>query len=76
MLKLTKREQQIYDEYAKGQDMRTIANKLFITYSTVRSHVATIFKKRNIHSQVELMKLKINELENEIKLLKGEKYKI
>jgi DNA-binding CsgD family transcriptional regulator len=35
----------------------TIADTLFVSQSTVRNHLATIFKKFGVHSQAELLEL-------------------
>jgi DNA-binding NarL/FixJ family response regulator len=41
----------------KGLENQVIAEKLFISIHTVQSHRKSIFKKMNVHSVIELVKL-------------------
>jgi DNA-binding CsgD family transcriptional regulator len=50
---LTARESEVLRLLAKGQDCRQIATGLFISLPTVRNHVHNLFRKMNVHSQVE-----------------------
>lgn len=54
---LSKRELQIAQLLAQGIDNEKIAEQLFISKHTVHTHRKSIFKKLNIHSLVELMKI-------------------
>ncbi len=54
---LTTRQWEILSLLLEGQRVSTIADTLFISQSTVRNHLATIFKKFGVHSQAELLEL-------------------
>jgi DNA-binding CsgD family transcriptional regulator len=54
---LTTRQWEILNLLLEGQRVSTIADTLFISQSTVRNHLATIFKKFGVHSQAELLEL-------------------
>lgn len=51
---LGKRQQEIAMCYARGESYREIAESLGLAESTVRNHVAAIFKKCRVSSKVEL----------------------
>ena len=51
---LSQREVQIAQAYAGGQTYQAIANSLCIAPSTVRTHLATIYRKLDVSSKVEL----------------------
>lgn len=51
---LSQRELQIAQSYAGGQTYQTIANTLCIAPSTVRTHLATIYRKLEVSSKLEL----------------------
>lgn len=53
---LSPRELEIFQALVRGERPPTIGKKLFISIHTVRRHVQGIFRKLNVHSQVELMK--------------------
>ena len=55
MTDLTTRQWEILSRMAQGQRVSTIAGELYISPSTVRNHLAVIFKKFGVHSQAELM---------------------
>lgn len=48
---LTPREHQVLGELVAGKPYRQIASELSIAEKTVRSHVANIFSKLNVHSR-------------------------
>jgi DNA-binding NarL/FixJ family response regulator len=50
---LTKREREILRLMAQGLDNRAIADKLFISFTTVRGHVQNILEKLDAHSKLE-----------------------
>ena len=54
---LSAREREIAMLYARGQTSREIADELCISPTTVRNHVATIYRKLGIGSKMELVKL-------------------
>lgn len=51
---LTKREQELVLLIISGKTNKNISEELFISISTVKSHVSNIFKKTNIKSRSEL----------------------
>ena len=52
---LTEREKQVVDLICKGMKNKGIAEKLFITETTVRHHLTSIFNKLDITSRLELV---------------------
>ena len=54
---LSKREKEIMALIIEGLENQEIAEKLFISIHTVQSHRKNIFKKMNVHSVTELIKL-------------------
>jgi DNA-binding NarL/FixJ family response regulator len=50
---LTPREKEILKLMAQGLDNRAIAEKLFISFTTVRGHVQNILEKLEAHSKLE-----------------------
>lgn len=54
---LSKREHQVMELVIEGFDSQTIADKLFISKNTVQSHRKNIFRKMEVHSVAELIKL-------------------
>ncbi len=52
---LSARQWEILVRIAQGQRVSTIASELYISPSTVRNHLAAIFKKFGVHSQAELV---------------------
>jgi DNA-binding NarL/FixJ family response regulator len=50
---LTRREKEILKLMAQGLDNRAIAEKLFISFTTVRGHVQNILEKLDAHSKLE-----------------------
>ncbi|MEO9575717.1 MAG: LuxR C-terminal-related transcriptional regulator [Tateyamaria sp.] len=51
---LSPREQQIAERYADGSSYQEIATDLHIAPSTVRTHLATIYRKLEVSSKIEL----------------------
>ena len=51
--KLTAREEEILDCLAKGFVTKEIADKLSVTYDTVRYHLKHIYDKLHVHSRTE-----------------------
>lgn len=52
---LTDREKQVVDLVCKGLKNKEIADKLFITETTIRHHLSSIFEKLNLTSRLELV---------------------
>lgn len=52
---LTARQWEILSRLVGGARVPTIASDLFLSQSTVRNHLATIFRKFGVHSQAELL---------------------
>lgn len=57
--KLTKREVEVMKLLCKGRSKSYIAETLFISENTVRSHARHIYQKLNVHSKQEMMDLLI-----------------
>lgn len=52
---LTEREKQVVDLICKGLKNKNIADELFITETTVRHHLTSVFNKLEISSRLELV---------------------
>lgn len=52
---LTPREREIFDAMLRGMRPPEIARAFFISVHTVRRHTQAVFRKLDVHSQVELM---------------------
>jgi DNA-binding CsgD family transcriptional regulator len=52
---LTSREYEIVVRLASGDRVPTIARSLFLSESTVRNHLTSVYRKFGVHSQHELM---------------------
>lgn len=57
--KLTQRESQIVDLLLKGWTYKMIANELFLSQNTIKSHIRNIYSKFQVQSKSELMELMI-----------------
>jgi DNA-binding NarL/FixJ family response regulator len=55
--RLSSRELDIVRRLAAGDRVPTIAASLYISQSTVRNHLSTVFRKLGVHSQQELIVL-------------------
>lgn len=55
-ISLTRREREIVDLILKGDTNSTIADRLFISESTVKKHINNIFRKLQITNRWELLK--------------------
>jgi TolB-like protein/DNA-binding CsgD family transcriptional regulator/Tfp pilus assembly protein PilF len=51
---LSGRERQIAEDYAQGENYQQIAERLCLAPSTVRTHLATIYRKLGVSSKLEL----------------------
>ncbi|HEX2617681.1 MAG TPA: response regulator transcription factor [Flavobacteriales bacterium] len=54
--RLTEREQQVLDLLSEGLKAKEIADKLFVSITTVRSHVRSIYEKLQVQNRVEMLK--------------------
>lgn len=52
---LTSRQWEIMTRLLRGERVPTIARQMYLSQSTVRNHLATIFRKVGVHSQPELL---------------------
>ena len=57
---LTAKEIDIAVLLAKGQDLRTVAVTLGISYQTARSHLRSIFAKTDMHRQSDVVRAVLN----------------
>ncbi len=55
--KLTQRESQIAGLLLKGRTYKMIANELYLSENTVKTHIKNIYSKFNVQSKTELMNL-------------------
>lgn len=60
---LTKREREILPFLAQGFSLPFIRNELYISQSTIDTHVRHIYKKMNIHSKEDLITCVLSRLE-------------
>ena len=65
-LGLTQRESQIVVEFAIGKSTQALANELYISAATVRTHLRKIFTKLDISSRVELLSMVIAKILEDI----------
>lgn len=54
--RLTDREQQVLDLLSEGLKAKEIANELFVSITTVRSHVRSIYEKLHVQNRIEMLK--------------------
>ena len=55
--KLSPREREVLSYAAQGRNAKAIAEKLFISESTTKTHMSNLYRKVNVHSQQELLAL-------------------
>jgi len=53
---LSRREQEILEQLSRGYHYKEIADKLFISFETVRTHIRHIYEKLHVNSRVEALK--------------------
>jgi DNA-binding NarL/FixJ family response regulator len=53
---LSRREREILEQLSRGFHNKEIADKLFISFETVRSHIRHIYEKLHVNSRVEALK--------------------
>ncbi len=66
--KLTRAEQEVYQQLLEGKTAVVIAEQLFKSVTTIKTHRMNILCKMNVHSVNELLARKIKELEIEIEI--------
>jgi PAS domain S-box-containing protein len=54
---LPDRQREVGARLARGERVKTIANEMYLSQSTVRNHLTAIFRKFGVHSQHELLTL-------------------
>ncbi|MCT4580990.1 MAG: helix-turn-helix transcriptional regulator [Flavobacteriales bacterium] len=54
-IKLTKREHEIYKLILMGKSNQKIADELFISINTVKTHVAKILAKKSASNRIQLI---------------------
>jgi DNA-binding NarL/FixJ family response regulator len=54
---LSPREQEIFDQLATGASMATIADRLRLTESTVRTYLARVYEKLDVHSRADAIRV-------------------
>ncbi|MDQ1520657.1 MAG: hypothetical protein QOI55_1730 [Actinomycetota bacterium] len=52
---LSTRQWEVVARLRRGERVPTIAREMFLSASTVRNHLTTIFRKVGVHSQAELI---------------------
>lgn len=53
---LTRREQEMLEHLSKGYHYKEIADKLFVSIDTVRTHIRNIYEKLQVNSRTEALK--------------------
>lgn len=53
---LSRREKEILEELSKGYRYKEIADKLFVSIETVRTHVRNIYEKLQVNTRVDALK--------------------
>lgn len=53
--KLSPREAEVFSYLVKGRNAKHVAEKLFISESTAKTHISNIYRKLGVHSQQELL---------------------
>lgn len=56
LCELSAREREVFELLTRGYRVAEVARKLFISPHTARKHGKTIFRKLQVHSQLELMR--------------------
>ncbi len=53
---LSRREQEILEQLSKGYRYKEIADKLFVSIETVRTHIRNIYEKLHVNNRAEALK--------------------
>lgn len=59
-MKLTKKESIVSSKILEGKSNAQIAEELFISINTVKTHVANVLKKKKVKNRVQLISNQIN----------------
>lgn len=54
---LSPRETEVFALLAKGKDAKAVAEELFVSFNTARTHIRNIYSKLGVHSRHELLDL-------------------
>lgn len=57
--KLSKREREVLELLVDGKDYKTIAEKLFVSNNTIRTHIANIYEKLHVTSKTQVVTMAI-----------------
>jgi DNA-binding CsgD family transcriptional regulator len=71
-IKLTKTEEQIYEESMLGYSVKELSNIFDISDSQIKRHLCSIYKKRGVANRVELMAKEIMMLANRIREMEND----
>lgn len=71
-IKLTNKEQAIYDTSMFGYSVKQLADTFEVTESQIKRHFCSIYKKRAVENRIELMAKHIMMLDNKIRELDRE----
>ena len=71
-IKLTKKEQEIYDAAMLGYSIKQLADQFSVRPQQIKRHLSSIYGKRGVDNRVELMAMEILRLCNEIRLMEME----
>ena len=52
---MTAREKEIVEYLSKGLRYREIADKIFLSQETVRTHIRNVYEKLNVNSRTEAL---------------------
>lgn len=58
---LSARETEVLEEFVRGRSAAVIADKLFVSRNTVKTHLRRIYEKAGVHSRQELLDIIENE---------------
>ncbi len=60
IMKLTKKETIVSRKILEGKSNAEIADELFISINTVKTHVANVLKKKKVKNRIQLISNQIN----------------
>lgn len=58
-VELSKREREVLELLVDGQDYKAIAEKLFVSNNTIRTHIANIYEKLHVSSKTQVITMAI-----------------
>ena len=71
-IKLTRREEEISEEYMLGYSIQGKSSKFDISETQVKRHLCSLYKKRGVTNRVELMAKEIMMLANRIREMEND----